>query len=101
LLVPGAASSIHVNGAFSMSRTQLHGYPLAVQHGILEAFVRSLHTMFLIGVPIAVVMLAGALMLKQVKLRTSSALERAAADANAGQGEGASEPAAVGAPEIG
>ena len=84
LLVPGAtAAHIHVNGNFSMSPAQLHTYALPIQHGILESFVRSLHTMFLIGVPLAVVMLVGTLLLKQVPLRTSSALDRPDAEATA------------------
>ncbi len=80
-LVPGAAaSSIHVNGSFSMSTAQLHTFPPVVQHGILESFVRSLHTMFLLGVPLAVVMFSIALLLKQIPLRTSSGLERPSED---------------------
>ena len=55
--MPGAnGSSIHVNGSFSMSPAQLHTFPPAVQHGILESFVRSLHSVFLLGVPLATVM---------------------------------------------
>ncbi|HXW39299.1 MAG TPA: MDR family MFS transporter [Acidimicrobiales bacterium] len=99
LLVPGAASaSIHVNGSFSMSRTQLATYPPTVQHGILEAFVRSLHSMFLIGVPVALVMLVGAVLLKQVRLRTSSALERSGQETggDAAVSADVSEAAAVG-----
>ena len=81
LLVPGGAgTSIHVNGSFSMSPTELHAFPVAVQHGILESFVRSLHTMFLVGVPLALVMLGTSLLLKQVKLRTDSGLERPSED---------------------
>lgn len=79
-LVPGAASSIHVNGSFSMSTAQLHTFPAPVQHGILESFVRSLHSMFLLGVPLAVVMLVSTLLLKQIPLRTSSGLERPSED---------------------
>ncbi len=87
VLVPGAAaSSIHVNGSFSMSTAQLHTYPPAVQHGILESFVRSLHTMFLLGVPLAVAMLALTLLLKQIRLRTSSGLERPTEDVALGGG---------------
>lgn len=81
VLVPGAAAkSIHVTGSFSMSPTQLHGFPAVVQHGILESFVRSLHTMFLVGVPVAVVMFALTLLLKEVRLRTKSGLERPSED---------------------
>ena len=77
LLVPGAVSkSIHVSGSFSMSPTRLHTFPVAVQHGILESFVRSLHTMFLVGVPVAAATFALTLFLREMKLRTKSGLER-------------------------
>ena len=73
LLVPGAAAAgIHVNGNFSMSPAELHAFPPHVQHGILDSFVRSLHTVFLVGVPIAVVMLVATLFLKQLPLRSAS-----------------------------
>ncbi len=80
LLVPGAAGHIHVNGNFSMSPTQLHTFPPAVRHGILESFVRSLHTVFLVGVPVAMVMFGLTLLIKQVKLRTASGLQRVSED---------------------
>ena len=51
-----------------------------MQHGILESFVRSLHSVFLIGVPLAAVMFALTLLLKQLPLRTSSGLERPSED---------------------
>jgi EmrB/QacA subfamily drug resistance transporter len=80
-LVPGAAaSSIHVNGSFSMSPAQLHAYPGPVQEGILESFVRSLHSLFLLGVPLAAAMFLLTLCLKQVALRTSSGLDRPSED---------------------
>ena len=81
VLVPGAAGkSIHVNGSFSMSPTQLHAFPLPVQQGILESFVRSLHSVFLLGVPLAVVMFGLTLLLKQATLRTASGLDRPSED---------------------
>jgi len=80
-LVPGAAArSIHVNTSFSMSPAQLHAFPPKVQHGILESFVHSLHSVFLLGVPLAAVMFTLTLMLKQLRLRTSSGLERPSED---------------------
>ena len=86
-LVPGAAaSSIHVNGSFSMSPAQLHAFPPGVQQGILESFVRSLHSVFLLGVPLAVVMFALALFLKEVRLRSTSGLERPSEDLAMGGG---------------
>jgi EmrB/QacA subfamily drug resistance transporter len=87
VLVPGAAAkSIHVSGQFSMSPAQLHAYPTPVQHGILESFVRSLHSVFLLGVPLAVAMLVLTLLLKEVRLRTSSGLERPSEDLAAAGG---------------
>jgi len=86
-LVPGAAAStIHVSGSFSMSPSQLHAFPPGVQHGILESFVRSLHSVFLLGVPLAVVMFALALFLKEVRLRSTSGLERPSEDVAMGGG---------------
>ena len=80
-LVPGAAArSIHVNTSFSMSPAQLRAFPPKVQHGILESFVHSLHSVFLLGVPLAAVMFTLTLMLKQLRLRTSSGLERPSED---------------------
>jgi hypothetical protein len=80
-LVPGAAAAgIHVNGSFSMSPAQLHAFPPDVQHGILESFVRSLHSMFLVAVPLAIVMFVLTLFLKEVRLRSTSGLERPAED---------------------
>jgi len=86
-LVPGAAAAgIHVNGSFSMSPTQLHAFPPDVQQGILESFVRSLHSVFLLGVPIAVAMFGLTLLLKQNDLRTTSGLERPSEDLAMGGG---------------
>ncbi len=102
VLVPGASSSIHVNGSFSMSRAQLHTFPPAVQHGILDAFVRSLHSMFLIGIPLAIAMLVGSTLLKQLRLRTSSALERSnSGDLTSAVAAGSPEAALVTADEVG
>ena len=68
-LVPGAAAAgIHVNGSFSMSPAELHAFPPPVQHGILDSFVRSLHTVFLVGVPVAVAMLVATLLLYELRV---------------------------------
>ncbi len=86
-LVPGAAgSSIHVNGSFSMSPAQLHAFPSPVQHGILESFVRSLHSVFLLGVPLAAAMFVLALFLKEFRLRSTAGLERPSEDVAMGGG---------------
>jgi len=87
-LVPGAAADgIHVHGNFSMSPTELHAFPPHVQYGILDSFVRSLHTVFLVGVPIAVVMLGVTCFLKQMPLRSTSGLERPSEDLAMSLGE--------------
>jgi hypothetical protein len=63
-----------------------------VQYGILDSFVRSLHTVFLVGVPIATVMLVVSLFLKQLPLRSMSGLERPSEDLAMSMGEvGASD----------
>jgi EmrB/QacA subfamily drug resistance transporter len=88
ILVPGAAAAgIHVNGNFSMSPAELHAFPAHVQYGILDSFVRSLHTVFLIGVPIAMVMLVVTLFLKQLPLRSASGLQRPSEDLAMSMGE--------------
>jgi EmrB/QacA subfamily drug resistance transporter len=87
-MVPGAAAAnIHVNGSFAMSPADLHAFPPHVQHGILDAFVRSLHSVFLVGVPIAAVMLVATLFLKQLPLRSTSGLERPSEDLAMSMGE--------------
>jgi len=95
-LVPGAAAThIHVNGSFSMSPAELHAFPPEVQHGILDSFVRSLHTVFLVGVPIAVVMFVGTLFLKQLPLRSASGLQRPSEDLAMSMGEVGSADAEI------
>jgi len=81
ILLPGAVSKhLHVNQSFSMSPAQLHAFPPAIQHGILDSFVRSLHTVFLVGVPLAAVTFVLTLFLKEIRLRTDSGLERPSED---------------------
>jgi len=88
VLVPGAAAAgIHVNGNFSMSPAELHAFPPHMQHGILDSFVRSLHTVFLVGVPIATITFVATLFLKQVPLRSASGLERPSEDLAMSMGE--------------
>ena len=96
LLVPGAAAAgIHVNGNFSMSPAELHAFPPPVQHGILDSFVRSLHTVFLVGVPIAAVTCVATLFLKQLPLRSASGLQRPSEDLAMSMGEVGSADAEI------
>lgn len=81
ILLPGTAGrNLHVNQSYSMSPAQLHAFPPAIQNGILESFVRSLHTLFLVGVPLAAVTFVLTLFLKEIRLRTDSGLERPSED---------------------
>ena len=81
VLLPGSVGkNLHVNQSFSMSPQQLHAFPPHVQQGILESFVRSLHTVFLVGVPLAGITFVLTLFLKEIRLRTDSGLERPSED---------------------
>lgn len=96
ILVPeAAAAGIHVNGSFSMSPAELHTFPPHMQYGILESFVRSLHTVFLLGVPIAMAMCVGTLLLKQLPLRSVSGLQRPSEDVAMSMGEVGSADAEI------
>ena len=100
VLVPGAAAAgIHVHRNFAMTPAEIHSFPPHVQYGILDAFVRSLHTVFLVGVPIALGMFVAALFLKQLPLRSSSGLERPSEDLAMSMGEVGSADAELGATE--
>jgi hypothetical protein len=70
-----------------MSPAELHAFPPHVQHGILDSFVRSLHTVFLVGVPIATITFVATLFLKQMPLRSASGLERPSEDLAMSMGE--------------
>lgn len=60
------ATSIAANGT-----SQLHHVALAIRQDILEAFVRSFHDMFIIGIPFALAAFIVALVLREAPLRTS------------------------------
>ncbi len=53
------------------SPAAIHDLPAPVLQVILEAFTRAIHTVFLVGVPIAVLAAVAALMLKELPLRSS------------------------------
>ena len=62
-----SASSIAANGT-----SQLASLPASVRYDILEAFIRSFHDMFLIGIPFAVAAFVVALFLRETPLRDSN-----------------------------
>ncbi|MER7208456.1 MDR family MFS transporter [Streptosporangium sp. NPDC000239] len=53
------------------SPAAIHRLPAPVLEVILEAFTRAIHTVFLVGVPIAVLAALAALMLKELPLRSA------------------------------
>ena len=65
---------INVRGALQAPSVVRH-FPPAVQHGIVESFVRSLHTTFLIGIPFAAAGFLLALLLPEVRLRDTAWIE--------------------------
>ncbi|HUI04267.1 MAG TPA: MDR family MFS transporter [Acidimicrobiales bacterium] len=69
-LVP-AHSGLNLSQSFTITPQALHALPPAVHAGVTESFVRSLHLVFLVGVPLAVVALACALGLRELPLRDS------------------------------
>ena len=63
---------------------QIDKLPAAIHNGFIDAFSSSLHTVFLAGVPIAIVAFVLALILKEVPLRGAArqGLEEAVAEAS-------------------
>jgi predicted membrane protein len=82
-LVPAqAAARLHGQGTGLLgSPAAIHHLPALIEHGVLDSFVRSLHTVFWVGVPIGVLGFVLALFLREQKLR--------------GPGAGAEEAAAI------
>ncbi|GAA3088465.1 MDR family MFS transporter [Streptosporangium carneum] len=65
------------------SPAAIHHLPAPVLNVILEAFTRAIHTVFLVGVPIAVLAAVAALMLKELPLRSAQAAPATPADPTA------------------
>ena len=47
----------------------MHALPPAVRDGVVETFAHSLHTVFLVAIPLAIVMFLLTLRLKEIPLR--------------------------------
>ena len=69
-LVP-AHSGLNLSQAFTITPKALHALPRAVHAGVTESFVRSLHVVFIVGIPLALVAFVCALSLKEMPLRDS------------------------------
>jgi len=73
-LPASAAAHVSTKAITSGGTSQIAHLPAAVQHGILEAFVRSFHDMFLIGIPFALAAFLVALFLREQPLRSGADL---------------------------
>ena len=69
LLPPGTPTRAIGSGAASVSPADLRLLPAPIRDAVVEAFVRSLHVVFLVGVPIAVVGFVLSLFLPEIHLR--------------------------------
>ncbi len=57
-----------LSSSFTITPSALKALPPGVRVGVVEAFVRSLHVVFLVGVPVAALGFVAALMLKEIPL---------------------------------
>jgi EmrB/QacA subfamily drug resistance transporter len=72
-LVPLAAGHTQVStNSLQSGASQLHRLPPSVQHLVLEAFARSFHDIFLIGIPFSLLAFVVALFLREKPLSTST-----------------------------
>jgi len=62
------------SSGLSVPPAQLHLLPAGVRHGITEALVRSLHEVFWVAVPFAVVTVVLAVFLREIRLRRTGGL---------------------------
>lgn len=68
-LPASAAQHVSISNITANGTAQLHRLPPAVQHDILQAFIRSFHDMFLLGIPFAAAAFVAALLLRETPLR--------------------------------
>ncbi|MGH9302448.1 MAG: hypothetical protein ACRD0E_11260, partial [Acidimicrobiales bacterium] len=61
-------------GSITSNPAQLRALPPVIHHGFVQAFSHSLQTVFLIGVPVAIVAFALTWLLKEVPLREQAFL---------------------------
>jgi EmrB/QacA subfamily drug resistance transporter len=72
-LLPAAVGHAQISTSSLQSGTnQLQKLPLSVQHLVLEAFARSFHDIFLIGIPFALAAFLAALFLREKPLGTTT-----------------------------
>jgi len=62
-------TGLNLNSSFTITPAALKKLPPAVRSGVIDAFVRSLHVVFMVGIPMAAVAFVFAVVLKEVPLR--------------------------------
>jgi MFS family permease len=77
-LVP-AHSGLNLSQAFTITPRALRGLPAPVRAGVTESFVRSLHVVFIVGIPLAGLAFVCALLLKELPLHDTVTKEPGAA----------------------
>jgi EmrB/QacA subfamily drug resistance transporter len=88
-------TTLDLSQSFTITPKALHALTPAVRAGVVESFVRSLHVVFLVGIPLAGLALMFALLLKEIPLHdTVGAPGHGPLDATAPDGH----PAPVGPP---
>jgi predicted MFS family arabinose efflux permease len=61
-------TSLDLSQSFTITPKALRGLTPAVRAGVTESFVRSLHVVFIVGIPLALAALACALLMKEIPL---------------------------------
>jgi EmrB/QacA subfamily drug resistance transporter len=97
-LVHGA-THIALSSSFTISPHALKALPPGVRAGVTESFVRSLHVVFLAGVPVAGLAFVAALLLREIPLRDKGIplTSGAGATGDGATGDGAAGDGAAGA----
>jgi len=67
-LLVHSRTHLSLSSSFTITPRALHALSPAVRAGVVESFVRSLHAVFLVGVPVAGLAFVFALMLKEIPL---------------------------------
>jgi hypothetical protein len=96
-LLVHARTHFSLSSSFTITPKALKALSPAVRAGVIESFVRSLHAVFLVGVPVAGLAFVFALLLREIPLHDrSSSLPTAGPDHQASGDHSPPVPAAVG-----
>jgi hypothetical protein len=100
-LLVHARTHFSLSSSFTITPKALHALTPAVRAGVIESFVRSLHAVFLVGVPVAGLAFVFALMLREIPLHDrSSSLPTTGPGRDTSGDRSPPVPAAVAAPRL-